>query len=310
MAITKLETVPLRQVFPNESLHLTTWLEENISALSERIGIALNVVEREMAVGSFRVDLLCEDSNGTRVIVENQIERTDHDHLGKLLTYMINLDAKIAIWIAAEIRPEHVRVMEWLNEIVPADMAFYLVKVEAVRIGDSPYAPLFTVLAQPDSQARQIGEEKKELSDREMVREQFWRELLARSEQISKLTINRSATRRHWLSVAAGRTGFNYNYLIWNDKAGIDLYIDTGDQERNKRYFDALLNDRDAIEADFGEPLTWERLDDKRSCRVVKIYEGMGGLWEQASWPKLQAKMIEDMNRLDGVMRHRIKALR
>ncbi|MEZ4667860.1 MAG: DUF4268 domain-containing protein [Anaerolineae bacterium] len=307
MDIGKLEIVPLREAFRHEAHNFTTWLENNIEALSERIGIELTVLEREKAVGSFTVDLFCEDDDGNTVIVENQLERTDHDHLGKLLTYMVNLDAKTAIWVATEVRQEHMRVIDWLNEATGADTGFYFVKVEAIRIGDSPYAPLFTVLAGPDEQTREIGEQKKEFAERHILREQFWTQLLERSKDRTLLTANRSASRDHWLSVAAGRSGVNYNYLILKDGAGIDLYIDVGDHDKNKNIFDRLHEQREAIEAEFGEPLDWRRLDDKRASRIVRSYVGEGSLHEQERWHGLQDLMINAMIRFDKVFRKRIR---
>ncbi|MBL8157118.1 MAG: DUF91 domain-containing protein, partial [Anaerolineae bacterium] len=116
MNISKIKIVPVRQAFRHEARDFTAWLEQNIDALSDRLGFRLTVLEREKAVGSFSVDLLCEDENGDLVIVENQLEAADHSHLGQLLTYMINLDAKTAIWIATDAKAEHERVLDWLNE--------------------------------------------------------------------------------------------------------------------------------------------------------------------------------------------------
>ncbi len=307
--ISKIEIVPIRQAFKHEALNFSVWLEENIDALSERIGLDLTVIEREKAVGSFTVDLFCEDKDGNTVIVENQLERTDHDHLGKLLTYMVNLEAKTAIWIATEVRQEHQRVIDWLNEATAADMSFYFVKVEAIRIGESPFAPLFTPLSQPDEQTREIGEQKKELAERHILRQEFWTQLLRQSEGRTRLTENRSPTRDHWLGVAAGKSGINYNYLILKDGAGIDLYIDVGDQDRNKAIFDALLEEKDAIEQEFDDTLDWRRLDDKRSSRVVKVYRGLGSLHEQDKWETLQEMMIDAMIRFDKAFRERIHSV-
>ena len=114
--ISRLEFQRLRDVFRDEARHFTIWLEEHLEVLGERLGIELNIVQREKEVGDFNVDLLCEDSQGRKVIIENQLERTDHDHLGKLLTYLVNLDASAAIWLTGEPRPEHQKVIDWLNE--------------------------------------------------------------------------------------------------------------------------------------------------------------------------------------------------
>ena len=308
--ISKITVVPVRDAFQHEALDFTVWLEDNIDALAERIDMELTVVEREKSVGSFSVDLLCEDEAGNHVIIENQLERTNHDHLGKLMTYLINLDATVAIWVATDIRPEHQRVIDWLNEMPSADYAFYAVQVEAVRIGDSPYAPLFTVLSRPDEQTREIGEQKKQDAERHIQRRKFWEQLLERSLQQTNLTENRSPTRDHWLSVAAGRSGVGYNYLIYTDYAGIDLSIDFGDYDKNKSAFDQLYAQKDAIEEQFGDELEWRRMEDKRSSRIVKLYRGTGGLYQPESWSDVQGTLIDSMIRFDNALRRRLRNLK
>jgi len=310
MNIEKLEIVALRDAFRHEAQNFTYWLESNIDALSQRVGIELTVLEREKTVGSFNVDLFCEDGSGSYVIIENQLERTDHDHLGKLLTYMVNLEAKTAIWVTPEVRPEHERVIDWLNEATSADFSFYLVSVEAVRIGNSPYAPLFTVLAAPDEQIREIGETKKELADRHYHRKEFWTGFLERSQARTRLFSGRSPTTDHWLTAATGKSGIGFNCLILKDRAAIDLYIDVGDWEKNKAAFDFLYADRDAIEAEFGDSLDWRRLDDKRASRVVKVYHGYGSLNEPETWPELQELLIEKIIQFDKVFRKRIAEIK
>lgn len=307
--IGKIAVVPVRDAFRHEAHDFTVWLEDNIDALAERVGIDLTVIEREKSVGSFNVDLLCEDENGHYVIVENQLERTNHDHLGKLMTYLINLDASVAIWVATNIRPEHQRVIDWLNEMSGADYAFYAVQVEAVRIADSPYAPLFTVLAGPDEQTREIGEQKKEYAERHIERLKFWEGLLERSRGRTKLAENRSPSRDHWLSVAVGKSGLNYNYLILKDRIAVDLYIDFGDYDKNKAAFDQLFAQKDEIEREFGEPLDWRRLDDKRTSRIVKVYRDMGGLDTPDKWPQFQDMLIDAMIRFDKTFRKRLRNL-
>ena len=142
--IGSLQRVALREVWPHEALDFTPWLEENIDVLNNAIDLSLSIVEREQAAGDFSVDLVAEDESGNPIIIENQLERSNHDHLGKLITYLTAIGAKAAIWIVADPRPEHIGAISWLNESSSA--AFYLIKVEAVRIGDSPPAPLLTLI--------------------------------------------------------------------------------------------------------------------------------------------------------------------
>lgn len=107
--IGKIERVPLREIWKHEAYDFTTWLSENISIIDEAIGISLSNPESEQSAGSFSIDIVAEDESGNPVIIENQLEKTNHDHLGKLITYLTAIEAKMPIWIAAEPRPEHRR---------------------------------------------------------------------------------------------------------------------------------------------------------------------------------------------------------
>lgn len=156
--IGSLEFIPVRDAFPHEAHHFTVWLSENIEVLSEAIGLPLVVEGREVAVGKFSADLVCRDAQNNRVVIENQLERTDHDHLGKMMTYMVHLKANTAVWITPEPRLEHQSVIEHFNRERRAGMAFYLVKVNAVRIDNSRPAPMFTVISHPSEQSQPVFE--------------------------------------------------------------------------------------------------------------------------------------------------------
>ena len=136
MAISKLRRVPLREVWKDEARDFTTWLQKNIDVLDDATDMVLSEAQREQSAGTFRVDLVAEDEAGNPVVIENQLEKSNHDHLGKLITYLTAIDAKTAIWIVADPRPEHVKAISWLNDSSPA--RFFLFKVEAVKIDESP----------------------------------------------------------------------------------------------------------------------------------------------------------------------------
>ena len=106
--IGKIESVPLREIWKREAYDFTSWLQDNIDVLNDALGLSLSNPEREQSAGSFNVDLVAEDENGNPVIIENQLEKSDHNHLGKLITYLIAIGAKTVIWIVADPRPEHV----------------------------------------------------------------------------------------------------------------------------------------------------------------------------------------------------------
>lgn len=134
--IGKLQRVALREVWKHEAADFTQWLQDNIDVLNNALDLNLVNVDRERDTGDFSIDLVAEDDGGGTVIIENQLEKSNHDHLGKLITYLTGMSARAAIWIVSDPRPEHVAAVAWLNESSSA--AFYMVKVEAVQIGDSP----------------------------------------------------------------------------------------------------------------------------------------------------------------------------
>ncbi len=305
MAIGRLERVPLRDLWRHEEHGFSAWLAQNIEPLAEVLGISLTEPQREVTAGSFSVDLVAEDSESNRVVIENQLEATDHDHLGKLLTYLTNLEAKKAIWIARETRAEHVRAVSWLNEITPDDVEFFLVKLAAYRIGSSDPAPLFTVIVGPSQETKGFGQQKKELAERHLVRLRFWEGLLARAkEQGFMLHAGRSPVKEAWIGTGAGRTGLSFNYVIWmKDEAGVELYIDTGDPEENKLIFDGLAAKRLEIESEFGGGLEWERLDERKASRVRHTIR-LGGLASgEDRWPAIWNSMIDAMRRLSEALR-------
>jgi len=293
--IGKIEKVKIREVWKNEAKDFTIWLFDNIEALGEELDITITSVDREKNIGSFSADIVAEDVSGNRVLVENQLEKTDHDHLGKILTYVSNLDAKAAIWISSEPRPEHERAIEWLNE-AGLDVDFYLVKIEVYKIGESEPAPKFTIISGPSEKSTIVGKEKKELAERHKKRFEFWKILLEKSKGKTTLFSNVSPNIYSWIGMGAGKSGLGFNYGITNKNGQIELYIDRGkeSEEENKKIFDQLFNHKDEIENSFGEKLEWKRLDDRRASRILKVYE-YTGLNDREKWNRLQADMIDDM---------------
>lgn len=309
-SIARLIPVSLRELWKHEASDFTRWLADNLDYLEEVTGLTLAMVDQEASAGDFSADILAEDGDGNMVVIENQLEKTDHDHLGKLLTYMSNLEAKTAIWITSRPRPEHEKAVHWLNETLPADTAFYLIQVEAYRIADSPPAPKFTVVAGPSEESRRIGTQRKELAERHQLRMAFWQSLKEKlKEKNISLHANISPSKHQWISTGAGKSGLSYAYVILKDAGRVDLYIDTQDQELNKRYFDTLYAYKESIEQTFGAPLYWQRLDKKRASRVAYLIAGMGGLKDKATWPKVQEAMIDAMSRLHKAFTPFIKKL-
>ena len=309
-SIGKLERVPLRKVWEHEAYDFTQWLQENIDVLNTALDLNLVNVDREQAAGSFSIDLVAEDEGGGTVIIENQLEKSNHDHLGKLITYLSSMGAKAAIWIVSDPRPEHVAAVAWLNESSSA--AFYMVKVEAVRIGDSPAAPLFTLIVGPSEETKDVGQTKKEIAERYGIRKRWWSTLIERSAKVNKLHAHITPGEYSWIGASSGVRGLNLNYVITQDECAAELYIDRGKdgEEENKSIFDHLFANKDKIDAAFGEALSWERLEGKRACRIRHTQSGGGYRTPEEQWPALQDAIIQDMDRLEKALRPYLKQLK
>jgi len=308
--IGKLKKVPLREIWNNEAKDFTTWLFENIDTLSEALEINLSAVEREKSVGGFNLDIQAEDEEGRVVIIENQLEKTDHDHLGKVVTYLSNLDAKMAIWITSNPREEHKKAVDWLNEFTPDDVSFFLVKVEAVVISSSLPAPLFSIIAEPTEISKEIGKEKKEYAEIHHLRKEFWTQLFEKAKEKTNIFSNLSPSIYHWIGTGAGKSGINYNLCITNSYAQAEVYLDRGKEfpELNKDRFDELIKNKENIEKVFGGSLSWERLDKKRASRVAKKF-GEGGLKDKEKWPKIQEKLVDTVIKMKEAFTPYVKKL-
>ena len=306
--IKKITRIPLREVWKHEALDFTKWLEENIDVLNDVLGLSLDNAESEQRAGSFSVDIVAEE-NGRIVVIENQLEKSDHDHLGKLITYLTMLDASIAIWIVSEPRPEHVKSIAWLNESSSA--SFYLLKVEAIKIGDSPPAPLLTLITGPSESATEAGKTKKELAERNITRHKYWTGLLEIAKMKTKLHSSISPGIYNWIGSSAGLpSGLGLNYAVRKHDTQVELYIDQGkdSDEVNLQIFNKLYSQKDAIEKAFGEPLEWEVLEGKRACRIKKIIP-IAGWMDEESWPESQEKMVDTMIKLDKVIKPFLKKI-
>jgi Domain of unknown function (DUF4268) len=298
--IGRLVRVPLRDVWKHEAYGFTLWLQENVDVLGSALDMTLLNVEREQAAGSFSMDLVAEDDEGSTVVIENQLEKSDHDHLGKLITYLAAIDADTAIWIVANPRPEHTAAISWLNESGIA--RFYMVKLETVRIDGSAIAPLFTLIAGPSAESDEEGQT--DIAGRTSLRRRWWRRLIAQSATISKLHAHITPSARSTIGVTAGVRGLLLNYVATRQECGVELYIDRGKDSdgENKRIFEQLYLFRSDIEKAFGAPLSWERSDDRRACRIR--YKRIGGYGSpEEAWAKIQDDVIESMNRLAGILK-------
>lgn len=297
--IGRLESVPLREVWRHEAHDFSVWLEDNIDVLGDIVGLSFTDVAREQAAGAFSVDLVATDDRERTVVIENQLERSDHDHLGKLVTYLAMRAAAVAVWIVRDPRPEHVEAVTWLNK--SRDVDFYLLKLEAFRIGGSAAAPFLTLITGPTEDLKEAGDQQRERSERHHQRQAFWTQLLA-SASGAHTHSGVSAGSDNWLDAGSGISGLVFHYRVRKGSADVGLLIQTGDKERNEALFDRLLQNQMKIETRFDGPMRWERKPDVKKCEVVAQSWEIG-LDDVGAWPDLHRQMVESMSRLSAAVR-------
>lgn len=272
-----LQKLDLRSVWPHEAGDFTPWLAEHLEALGAALGLDLELVTREADVGDFSLDILARDlSTGRNVIIENQLAPTDHDHLGKLLTYASAYDAFAVVWVAQEIRDEHRQALEWLNQRTGANTGFFGVIIEVIRIDSSKPAYTFKPVVFPNEWQKESAGEARPPSSRQEAYRHFFQALIDELRDRHHFTAARLGQAQNWYSFASGRSGISYsaNFPKGGQTARVELYIDLGDVDATKALFDHLLARRSEVESAFGEPLEWERLDARRACRIASYFPG------------------------------------
>jgi hypothetical protein len=285
--IGKIKKVSLREIWPKEDKDFTVWLEENIDYLNDILDLNVTIESREEKVGPFRVDLYGEDNFGNKVIIENQLEKTDHTHLGQIITYLTNLNANTAIWITKDPTDEHSEAVDWLNLMTPDNISFYLVKIEAIRIGEDPStAPLFTVIKRPSVEKKQLGTERKEYAQRHITREKYWTQFLESIRDKNALFSKHSPTTESWIGTTIGRGGISINLVVSKKYARSEIYINTGDKEENKNIFDHFFKHKEDIEKIFGYPLVWERMEDNVTSRIKYQLDEVD-VFNESDWLKM-----------------------
>ena len=270
----KLIKVPIREIWPNESQDFTPWLALNINELGKVLGLDLEVLKTEAEVGDFSVDILARDLGSSKyVIIDNQLDVTDHDHLGKLLTYASGFDASIIIWIAQTFRDEHKQALEWLNQRTDSDTQFFGIVLEIWKIDDSKPAYYFRPVVFPSewrkSKKAFITSEKAERYRK------YFQELIDELREKYKFTGARRGQPQNWYCFRSGFSGIQYcASFAQNNRVRTEIYIDTGEKEKNKKIFEILYKKKDEIEKELGIQLEWEKMEDKQGCRIALYRNG------------------------------------
>jgi hypothetical protein len=304
----KIKKISIRDIWQREAYNFTPWLAENLDKLGESVGMDLELIEQEASVGNFSLDILAKDlSTGRNVIIENQFGGTDHDHLGKMLTYAAGYDASKVVWISEYVRDEHRQTIEWLNQRTDTETQFFAIEIEVFRIDDSKPAYNFKPIVFPNEwrKSKREGLKNNSSAKGEAYREYFQSLIdeLRSKHSFSKAKI---AQPQNWFLFPTGISGISYGTsFAQGGRVRAELYIDVGELDKNKSLFDWLSEQKETIEIEFGESLDWERLDDRRASRVAIYREGSIDNVEMLK--EIHAWAIQELLKLRKVFSSRLK---
>ncbi|SDG01003.1 protein of unknown function [Bradyrhizobium brasilense] len=313
----RLERVDLRDIWVSEATSFTPWLAkpENITVLGETLNIDLELEAQERAVGPFRADLLCKDINTDRwVLIENQLERTDHTHLGQLLTYASGLEAVTIVWIAARFTEEHRSTLDWLNKITNESFRFFGLEVELWRIGSSPAAPKFNIVSKPNEWSHSVAKAARAIddsdqSDTKLMQAKYWTALNTKLEELSgPISGRRKAQPQSWIHYSIGRTHMGIGSAMNTQKKQIraELYL-TGPSA--KAAFAILKGQKADIERELGYSLEWQELPEGQDSRIA-IFLNDADPSDEVDWPRQLGWLAEHLNGMHRIFAPRVRDLK
>ena len=305
----RLNRVQLRDYWQREDAHFTPWLAgaENIALLGETLGLDLEVQRQEAQVGPFRADILCRNTaDNSLVLIENQLERTDHGHLGQLFTYAAGLETVTIIWIASRFTEEHRAAVDWLNRITHDDFHFFGLEIELWRIGDSPPAPKFTIVAKPNDWAKVVAEARTSggsaLTPGQEKQIGFWADFGRAIEDSGRKWKVPKPQAASWVGYGIGRSGIGLYPTVSVNADWVAIRM-----SMQESFFNLLAEDREPIEAELGFALDWKEKPGRKECTVE--IQRSGKLSQPKQRGKLIDWMLDTMDAFDRVFRPRIKKL-
>lgn len=310
--LSQLERVPLREAWRHEASDFTPWLADpnNLGLLSTALGLdALELVGTEQWVGDFKVDILATDGMD-QVIIENQLAKTDHNHLGQIITYAAGVNARKVIWVAESFRAEHVAALQFLNEHTTEELNFFGVQIELYRIGESPLAPKFEVVVKPSSWAKSSREQAKaatSTSPTKQLQLKFWGEFVDRIAKVAPGITPQEPRAQHWISASLGRSAISLSATAnqREGRLGVEVYLQ-GPQAKER--FRQLAERRRDIERELGYALDWQELPNSNASRIV-IYQPNCPLEEESRWDEYLRWMIPNFIKFSTVFREAVKSL-
>ena len=305
--LARITNVDLREVWAHEAYDFTKWLaeDENISLLGEVLQIEFENVRAEGAAGKYSVDIVADGADGEgKIIIENQLEATNHKHLGQLITYASALEAKHIIWVVKDFNDEHKQAIEWLNKNISEDINFFLIQVEVIQIGDSPYAPQFNVICEPNDWGRIIKSSASgnEFSDTKLLQREYWEQLIEYAKRNpNSRNFGRKARPQHWYNISFGtsRAGISLRLNTQTKQLGCKIYI-----PKDKELYDAFHDKKDEIESEIGEKLDWRRRDNNPQSYVEITTDG--DVTNKDSWNELNEWFLDISNKFAKAFGSRI----
>lgn len=274
--LSKLVQIPLREVWKHEALDFTQWLAlpANTELLSDTIGVNITETQTEVGVGQFHVDILAEDEHGRKIVIENQLEPTNHDHLGKIITYASGLNAEVIIWIVERAREEHEQAINWLNDNTTEDANFFLLQVEAWKIGDSLPAPRFNIIAKPNDWAKTIKQSASgnTISELKLQQQAFFDKVVEYGkDHAPHIKSWQNSQPQHWHDIRIGSSKAHISLTVNSRERRVGAEIWIGN---DKELFHKLLSKRDSIESKLGYELNWQELPSKKASRIIVTRQG------------------------------------
>ncbi|MBK04590.1 MAG: hypothetical protein CL920_21575 [Deltaproteobacteria bacterium] len=306
----RLERVELRDYWEHEGSDFTPWLasEENIALLSETIGLELEVQQEEAAVGPFRADILCRDTASDElVIIENQLEKTDHKHLGQTITYASGLDAVNIVWIAARFTEEHRAALDWLNRITHEEFRFFGIEIELWRIGKSVPAPKFNIVAKPNDWSKTIKESTSRrgtLTTGQQAQMDYWAGFGTYLEEQQARFKPPKPYPCNWMAWGIGRSGCSMMAIVNAKEIAVRVEIN---QRKHPTWFEKLQEEREDIESELQFTLTWEERPNNKFS-VLSIKNELDTR-DEKNHRKAFAWTLKHMSAIDKAFRPRVKEL-
>ncbi len=303
----------IRKVWETEPQDFTPWLaqDENIALLGETIGLELEVESTEKGVGPYRADILCKDtSSSLYVLIENQLEATDHLHLGQLLTYAAGLDAVTIIWVAHHFNPEHRAAIDWLNKITDQAFNFFALEIELWRIGNSPLAPKFNVVSQPNDWVVAVKGSSGQAGSNTVTQQlhlDFWTQFRDYMEaRESRVKVGKPST-DHWKNFSVGRTGFTLVAVNGMREGFSNVALVLTGPDAKAHYHLLRENNRQAVDQTFGSDVDWREMPEKKESHIAIRRTSFPA--DRDKWTDLNKWFAETLENMDAFFRPIVKSL-